>query len=67
MPARTACTAGALVPYYFCASAVSAIEAQTPEEWRIIGSEGMMVFDAPAHAPLELRVIKPVSTHRGTS
>lgn len=38
------------------ASITYTVEAQTPEEWRIIGSTGMIVFDGPAHAPLKLTV-----------
>ena len=34
------------------------IDAQTPEEWRVIGSRGMIIFDGPAHAPLTMRLIK---------
>ena len=31
------------------ASITYTVEAQTPEEWRIIGSTGMIVFNGPAH------------------
>lgn len=38
------------------ASITYTIEAQTPEEWRILGSKGMIVFSGPAHAPLSMTV-----------
>lgn len=38
------------------ASITYTIEAQTPEEWRILGSDGMIVFTGPAHAPRSMQV-----------
>ena len=44
------------------ASMTWTIEAQTPEEWRIIGEKGMIIFDGPAHAPTSMRVITAGAT-----
>lgn len=41
------------------ASMTWTIECKTPEEYRILGTEGMIVFEGPAHTPLKMKVIKP--------